>query len=329
MRGEDMEKLDIWGLGRYTFALAGALLLATQPASGQTVIPECVIQVEQGGRFDNASTSDANLLATEADGQLRLGRNVFFADATSVSGALVGLGNGASIFNLNVFVLKNGKHTTIRGSQQTFQGGGIPCVVPAVQCGGQNVTLRRGDAPRTLTPGTYNLVNLENGTSLTLSPGTYNFCELKTGRNASIEVTGGTQSTINVAGDVRLENGTTFGPAAGTPTPLLNASGDVVKFAAKSNVRAFVSAPNARLSLGRGSTFTGAVCAQSLAGSRKVTVECAPDVTTTTTTTTSSTTPTSTTTSTTTPPLIQCCLPGSPMGAFTCELETASDCSSA
>src|SRR5262249_35651225 len=150
--GEDMEKLEISGLRRYTFALAATLLLVTQPASGQTVIPKCEIQVDQGGRFDNASTSDANLSATDSDGQLRLGRNVFFSDATSVSGALVGLGNGASVFDINVFVLKNGKHTTIRGTQGPFQGGGTPCVAPTVQCGGQSVTLRRGDAPRTLTP---------------------------------------------------------------------------------------------------------------------------------------------------------------------------------
>src|SRR5262245_39499910 len=234
-----MERLENSGLRRYTFALAASLLLVTQPASSQTVIPQCEIQLEQGGRFNNASTSDANLSATDPNGELRLGRNVFFNDDTSVSGALVGLGNGASVFNLNVSVLKAGRNTTIRGAQGPFQGGGRPCVAPAVQCGGQNVTLRRGDAPRTITPGTYNLVELENGTSLTLSPGSYSFCELKAGRNASIEVTGATQSTINVAGDVRLGNGTTFGPAAGTPTPLLNVSGDLVRFGAESDVHGF------------------------------------------------------------------------------------------
>ncbi len=51
--------------------------------------------------------------------------------------------------------------------------------------------------------------------------------------------------------------------------------------------------------------------------------------TTLTTTTTAATTTTVTTTTTTTLPPIQCCLPGSPMGAFTCAVLTASACTTA
>ncbi len=55
--------------------------------------------------------------------------------------------------------------------------------------------------------------------------------------------------------------------------------------------------------------------------------------TTTSSTTTSSTAPTTTsttsTTTTTTVPPIQCCVPGSPMGAFACVVETASQCATA
>src|SRR5262249_6651441 len=124
----------------------------------------------------------------------------------------------------------------------------------------------------------------------------------RTGRNANISLTGSGQSTINVRDTVRLENTTTFGPASGTPTPLLNVGGNTVHLAANSDVRAFITAPNARLVLGRSMTFTGAACAKTLAGSKKVDILCAPDVvsTTTTTTGTSSTSTTSSTTSTTT-----------------------------
>jgi len=258
-------------------ALSASLFLAAQPAFGLQV-PKCEMRVEQQGSFGNASTSDANLSATDVDGQLQLGRNVFFADATSVSGARVGLGNGASIFDVHVSVLKLGRGAIVRGTQQPFQGGAATCALAAVACGGPNVSLRRGDSPRVLTPGTYNSLSLENGTSLTLSPGTYSFCELHLGNRANVQVSGAAQSTIAVAGEVALENNTTFGPAAGTPTPLLNVGGDLVRFAAHSDVRAFVTAPDARLSLGRGATFTGAACSQTLAGSATVTVRCAPDV---------------------------------------------------
>src|SRR5262249_54644981 len=179
-----------------------------------------------------------------------------------------------------------------------------------------------------LAPGTFtfNKVTLENGATLTLPPGVYNVCQIRTGRNANISLTGSGQSTINVRDTVRLENTTTFGPASGTPTPLLNVGGNTVHLAANSDVRAFITAPNARLVLGRSMTFTGAACAKTLAGSKKVDILCAPDVvsTTTTTTGTSSTSTTSTTTTsststsmapttttTTTEPPIQCCVPGS------------------
>jgi hypothetical protein len=239
-------------------------LVMVQAAAGQVVVPNCEIRVADSGRLDNASSSEANLTATGSDGQLRLGRNVFFEDDTSVSGALVGLGNGASVFDVSTNLLKRGRGAVVRGSTTAFQGAGGTCQLPPVTCGGQSVTLRRGDAPRVLSPGTYDLVSLENGTSLSLAPGVYNFCSIKTGRHVAITVTGGSQSTINVSGDVRLGNDTTFGPAAGTPTPLLNVAGGSVHIGAQSTVRAFITAPNAKLALGRGATLIGAACARSL-----------------------------------------------------------------
>ncbi len=237
---------------------------------------------------------------------------------------------------MNVDELHQGRKAVVRGVQGPFTAGGATCELPAVQCGGQNVFLRRGSAPQTLSPGTYNQVSLENGTSLTLQPGVYTFCELSAGRHVTIRVVGSSQSTINVGGEVRLGNDTTLGPDGSTPTPLLNVAGDVVHFGAQDEVRAFITAPSAKLSIGRGTTFTGAACARTLNLSRKVTVKCAPDVPVTTTTTSTtlqstttttgaSTTSTSTTTTTTTTLLCgngvldpgeEC--DGSAFGGFTC-----------
>src|SRR5262249_23638665 len=148
---------------------------------------------------------------------------------------------------------------------------------------------------------TYNTVSLENGTTLSLAPGNYTFCSIKTGRHVRLRVTGGSQSTINVGGNAWFGNDTTFEPDAATPTPLLNVTGDEVHISAGSEVRAFIPAPNARLTLGRGSKLIGAACARSLATGRRVTVECAPEPTSTTTTAAPTTTTAAPTTTTAAP----------------------------
>src|SRR5262249_23391242 len=332
--GEYMISIERSNLCR---AVVGTLLIfVARPAFAQIQVPKCEIRLDEGGRLNNASQSDAGLSATAADGRLVLGRRVFFADGTSVSGAFVGLGNSASIFNVNVDVLDLGRRAEVRGAQGPFTPGGATCELPPVQCGGQNVSLRRGSAPRTLSAGTDNQGPLENGTSLTLQPGVYNICGLSAGRHVTIRVVGSSQSTINVSGEVQLGNGSTLGPDVSTPTPLLNVAGDAVHLGAQDDVRAFITAPSAQLTIGRGTTFTGAACASTLVGSRKVTVKCAPELpattppprstlpTTPTTTGPSTTTSTSTTTTTTSPlcgngvldPGEQC--DGSNFGSFTC-----------
>src|SRR5262245_11196646 len=281
--------------GPVAVLVSAALLVVAQTASGQT-IPNCEISVVDGARMNNNSSSAAGLSASAVDGRLQLGRRVEFADHTSVSGAFVGLGNGASVFDVNANQLKLGRGAIVRGVKGPFVSDGATCEPPNIVCGGQSVFLRRGDAPRSLSPGTYGSLNLENGTSLTLAPGVYTFCSIKTGRHVQLTVAGTSQSTINVAGSVDLGNATTFGPANGTPTPLLNVAGDAVHVGGGSKVRAFITAPHARLSLGKASTLTGAACASSFGSGRNVSVECAPDQATPTTTTSS---PPSSSTSTT------------------------------
>jgi len=295
---ESSVKLQLWT--SVAIVASAVVLTGTRPALGQTQVPNCQISVVDQARLNNRSSSQAGLSVSAVDGDVRLGRNVEFADNTSVSGALVGLGNGASVFDVNTNTLKQGRGAIVRGSQGPFVASGETCELPAVTCGGQNVSTRRGDAPRNLTPGTYGQLDLENGTSLTLAPGTYTFCQITTGRHVRITVSGATQSTINVAGNVRLGNDTTLQPADGTPTPLLNVAGDAVHVGAQSDVRAFITAPNAKLTLGRASTLTGAACARSFGSGRNVTVDCAPDQSTPTTTTSSTSTSSTTLVTTTT-----------------------------
>src|SRR5262245_8645069 len=281
------------------------LLIVAFRASAQVQVPHCEIRTEEGGRVNNASTSSADLGAGAADSRLILGRKVFFDDHTSVVGALVGLGNGASVFDVDADSVRRGKGAIVRGVVGPFSAGGAFCEAPAVDCGGQNVAVPK-KGKKSLTPGTYGQVTLEDGANLTLAPGTYTMCQLRTGRDVKISLTGAAQSTINVRDEVRIYDASTFEPMGSTPTPLLNVAGDSVHVGAHATVRAFITAPGARLVLGDGSTFIGAACARLLSAGRKVQITCAPETSTTTTSSSSSTSTTttssSTSTTTTSPP---------------------------
>jgi hypothetical protein len=277
---------------------AGALLLVVaQPALAQLQVPKCEIRLDEGGRINNASTSSADLSAVASDSRLILGRKVFFHDGTSVSGAFVKLGNGASVFDVDADSLHQGKGATVRGVLSPFSAGGAFCAAPTVDCGGSDFTVPKKGS-KSLTPGTYGQVTLGDGASLNLEPGTYSVCQIRTGKHVTVEVTGATQSTINVRDEVRIGDGSTFGPVGSTPTPLLNVAGDTVHIGKHATVQAFITAPSARLDLGDGTTFTGAACVRELSAGRKVNIECVPEVSTTTTTTTPTTTSSSSTTST-------------------------------
>jgi hypothetical protein len=283
-----------WTVGGAIGAALLAMSVSPAPAQGQQA---CEIRVQDSGRVNNASTSSADLSAVASDGSLILGRKVVFDDGTSVSGAFVKLGNGASVFDVDADSLHQGKGATVRGVLSPFSAGGAFCAAPVVQCGGSDVTVpKKGSA--SLTPGTYGQVTLGNGARLNLEPGTYSVCQIRTGKHVTVEVTGATQSTINVRDEVRIDDGSTFGPVGSTPTPLLNVAGDTVHIGKHATVQAFITAPSARLDLGDGTTFTGAACVRELSAGRKVNIECVPEVSTTTTTTTPTTTSSSSTTST-------------------------------
>src|SRR5262249_17126701 len=131
--------------------------------------------------------------------------------------------------------------------------------------------------------------------SVSLAPGAYNVCQILTGRHATIDVTGSTQSTINVRDEVRIGDASTFEPLGNTFTPLVNATSDTIDIGAHATVRAFITAPSARLVLGNGAKFSGTACARLLSARNKVRIMCAPESS----TTTSTSTPTTTTSSST------------------------------
>jgi hypothetical protein len=111
------------------------------------------------------------------------------------------------------------------------------------------------------------------------------FCLVKTTRNATIRTTGPTQSTIDVVGDFRLSNGGFFGPDVGTPPPAVRVAGTIMRTSAATVLQAFVSAPNAVISIGRTAVVQGAFCAARARTDKNITLGCLASPRTTSTTT--------------------------------------------
>jgi hypothetical protein len=293
-----------------SLVLAALLLPAAARAQSSA---ECGFLADVKVSVGNGSDVGGNVGANSEGGRVLIGRRVTVADDTAVEATNVRIGNSSRVFDVNAENLLKGKNAVVAGS--TSNTVDLPledpfCEIPAIECDGENVLVPKGGDSVTLTPGSYGALAMHNGTTVRLEAGTYTFCAVKAGRNATILVTGGSQSTINVAGNFEIGNGSSLRAADGTPTPLLNVAGDRVRVSAGGEAQACLSAPTAHVSVGRGVELTGSVCSQTLNISRNAQLICAEDCvvtppTTTTSTTTPSTSSTSSTTTTTTTTTIQ------------------------
>lgn len=210
---------------------------------------------------------------------IQLGKNSFTSDGTFLTADTVKLLSGSNVFKVFAnsviagpgVIIRNGTMTPTLPIQNPF------CPIPTIDCtGGPNQIVPRFST-QTLTPGTYGAVRVLNGGKLTLAgPGTFTFCSLLTARNADIEVTGGSQSTINIQGDLRVANGVTFAPGVGTQLPVVHIMGSSVRVGAGAQVQAFLSAPNAELSIGRSGKLVGVFCVNTTRSDKNINLMCPP-----------------------------------------------------
>src|SRR5262245_46657153 len=270
--------------------LVMSCVTATHPrAQGSSV--SCAFLAAEDARLGDAASIEGDVGVNDAGGFLRLGRRTRVGGDATVTADTVRIGNGSQIPVLFANVLLG---SGAKESVGSVSGAILPiqepfCTIPALDCGGSPVRVKRGATGPQLPPGSYGDVELEQGSRLFLAGGAYQFCSLRVGRRAAIDGLGVGQTTIDVKGDVRLENGSTLGPNGTLPTPILHVGGTAVKLGAGVTVQAFISAPEARFQLGRGSTFTGGVCANRIGTGRRIHLECAEETAPTTTTSTSTT----------------------------------------
>ena len=116
---------------------------------------------------------------------IRLGHRVVAEVGSVVSGDTVQIGAGSQIAEVRTNLLKATKANVGKEGPVTLPLVADFCPVPAFECGGQDVRVKKGQSV-TLPPGSYGAVELLNGADLTLAPGTYEFCSLRGGRRTTI-----------------------------------------------------------------------------------------------------------------------------------------------
>ena len=235
---------------------------------------KCTYAGSTAARVSNDSTSSANLLANAPGGLAKLARNVVFTDGTTVTGSEVRLANGANAFDVHGDA-RLARRATVRHATGPAT---LPlvdpfCPVTPITCGGADLDVPTG-GHADLAAGDHGAVTLRNDASLTLAAGTHTFCSLRTGRRAKIDVAAGVQTVLDVAGDLRLQNGTRFRAAASAPPPIVNVAGAEIRIGPQSEVEARIAGGAAAASVGREARVAGGLCAATFRTGRKVKLAC-------------------------------------------------------
>lgn len=125
-------------------------------------------------------------------------------------------------------------------------------VKPGKDCAGDTMT---GNGRCDLPPGTYGLIEVQNGASLTLSTGTYVACSFRVGKNAEVL---GSASLVLIpeGGFFRVNNSSLVGQQCGDITVFVKGVGDV-SLGKSSTIAAKICAPQSTIGLGNGNQLTG------------------------------------------------------------------------
>jgi hypothetical protein len=111
-----------------------------------------------------------------------------------------------------------------------------------------------GNGQCDLAAGTYGNLQVQNGASISFDGGAFQFCSINIGKNTNSTVKAPT--TVNVTGDLDINNGSTFGSDCGDFT--VNAGGlGSVSFGRNASIAMFLCAPQRNVSLGHNNDLLG------------------------------------------------------------------------
>lgn len=185
----------------------------------------------------------------------------------NVFGNEVRLGRGASVLGSVLFnTLRLGESAEILGEQispLSLPVASLPSI-SAFTPGTSNVKVGEGST-QVIQPGSYDTIRLAEGASATFMGGTYNVAKLALGMNASI--TFATPTTLNIKSALSVGANSSLVPAPG-----LGAAGVALNYAGKkptkvgdgSLIRLTLLAPDAKITMGDGTTFEGQVLAKNI-----------------------------------------------------------------
>jgi hypothetical protein len=231
--------------------------------------------VNTEGRFNNDGDLRGSLGANDPNGRIQLGKGVVMADDTKITAHSVTVGNGSSVNRVVANDVQTGQGAIIRN------GTSLPslpiiepfCDLPQFTCGDDAILVAPGQSSAPLPPGTYGRVRVLNGAHLRLAGGVYQFCDIKTGRGATIEAMGPT--TINVVGSVSIGTGSQLVPSPPNNLPVvLNVRGHKVRLAQNARAEAIITAPFAKITLGRDSLIRGCFCVDTARTDKHITLVC-------------------------------------------------------
>jgi hypothetical protein len=235
---------------------------------------ELAFFVGRDARYNNDAEIKANVVVNSPEGRLRLGKNVFMPDGTSIKGNAVEVGNSSNIYKVFAKSLKTGFEVNIRagaGGAFTLPVATPFCVIPSFTCGGDQIDVLPGEQ-ETLVPGTYGVVKVMNGGTLRLTAGTYTVCDVKMGRNARIEADGAV--TLHIDGSLRVGTDSFLGPINGAPIIDTYVTGRTVRISQKAVAQARIIAPNAKAAFGRDAALDGCYCSDRSKSDKHITLTC-------------------------------------------------------
>jgi hypothetical protein len=231
--------------------------------------PKFKFRARTSARVGNGSVIDGDLGVNQAGGSLRIGQGVVAMDGWTLAADNVKLGNFSTVAHVRTNNLRRSIHADRQGAIRQSLG---PAVLPLVDpfctltlppCSGPDVVAQRGETV-SLAPGAYGRVRLRNDSTLVLQPGTYDFCSLTANRRVTVRMTGPGATVLNVTGNFRLGNQSLVSLDAGADRPTVNVAGRSVRVGAGGAFDGVLTAPNARLSLGRDALVRGGFCVGSL-----------------------------------------------------------------
>jgi hypothetical protein len=238
---------------------------------------DAAFRVAYESKINNDASVSGGVTVNMPGGRLNTGRNVRFADGSTLIADSVALGHAADAFRVLANRLTLGHNAVIRDGDGPAPA--LPlvqpfCDIPAFTCGGDDVRVLTGQIAGPLAPGTYRTVRILNGGTLLLSPGTYQFCGITMGRGARLVTDGVT--TLNVVSKLAVGSGSHLGPIGQGPTPVVNLAGHSGRVSQGAVMRAGLFAPNAKLTFGRDSTLQGCFCASRQKSDKHITLQCVP-----------------------------------------------------